>query len=742
MKLKLVKSDLISGFLVFLIALPLCLGIAKASGFPPIAGIYTAVIGGLIVTFFSNAPLAIKGPAAGLIVIAIGAVDELGGGDPIIGYKLTLAVIVISGLFQIVLGLLKSGKLGDFFPVSVIHGMLAAIGVIIISKQIHIAIGVVPEGKSTFALLAELPRSFANMNPEVAVIGFLSLLVLVLHPIIKNRTVKRLPAPLLVLALAIPLGFLFDLSHEHDYGIGSLHFHINPAQLLVALPDNFFNGITFPDFSQIISYTSLKYVVMFTLVGSLESILSAKAVDTLDPKGRKSNLNKDLVAIGIGNTLAGMIGGLPMISEIVRSSANINNGARTRMSNFFHGLFLFLFVLLAASIIQKIPNAALSAMLIYTGFKLAAPAQFKRVKAVGNDQLLQFLTTLVVTLFTDLLVGVLAGIALKVLHELFQGAKVRELLKLDMTVNRISKNNLELKFRGIASFVNYLQFKSFIEKEAKNQFISLDFSETRFVDHTFLNNIHHLQNEFVRSGGELSKKGFDKHHFQSEHHLASRRRITNPNWFKKQETLSLRQRDIKSIADEFGFDFVANASPSLIRPYLSPFSILPRFKRAKNFAFGTRTHYNIMLCDITYEAVDDFSRKSSEATVAIIHNIARGGVPDFYTEKEASLFNADARYDFERIKLKSIPNFHVYGNNSNLLNEFFSDDLLDIVNTHDHDIECQRRVILLHNNWAKISDVQKLKDFLNYTDQFAQQVVSRSNKTSKVFQTNSKITTV
>ena len=407
------KSDVISGFLVFLIALPLCLGIAKASGFPPIAGIYTAVIGGLIVTFLSTSALTIKGPAAGLIAIAAGSVQELGQGDIHKGYVLTLAVVVISGIIQVLLGLIKSGKLSDFFPASIVHGMLAAIGIIIISKQIHFALGVVPTGKEPFELLAEIPHSLKNWNLEVALIGVISLLILFLHPLIKQKTIKRFPAPLLVLIVAIPLGLVFDLSHVHDYDIASSHFHIDPSQVLVALPSDFFSGITFPDFSEIFSRTSIKYIIMFALVGSIESLLSTKAIDSLDPEHRKTNMDRDLVAVGIGNTIAGFIGGLPMISEIVRSSSNINNGAKSRMSNFYHGLFLFLFAFFAAFLIQKIPIAALSAMLIYTGFRLASPKEFKKVQDIGYDQLFLFLVTLVITLMTDLLLGVGAGILAK-----------------------------------------------------------------------------------------------------------------------------------------------------------------------------------------------------------------------------------------------------------------------------------------------------------------------------------------
>ncbi|GJM64036.1 SulP family inorganic anion transporter [Persicobacter diffluens] len=719
------KSNFISGFLVFLIALPLCLGISKASGFPPIAGIYTAIIGGLIVTFLSKAPLAIKGPAAGLIAIAIGAVEELGGNDPFLGYQLTLAVIVVSGILQILMGIAKFGKMGDMFPISVIRGMLAAIGVIIISKQIHVIMGVVPQSKSPWDLLAEIPHSILHLNPKVTVIGLLSLALLFGHPYIKNSTIKKLPAPLLILLMAIPLGFVFNLSQAHSYTLGALQYEIKPAQFLVVLPDSFMSGITFPDFSQLLSYTSIKYILMFTLVGSIESVLSAKAVDALDPKGRETNLNQDLVAVGIGNTIAGLIGGLPMISEIVRSSANINAGAKGRMSNFYHGLFLFLFVLLAAAIIKIIPNAALAAMLVYTGFKLASPTEFKKINSVGLDQISQFLTTLVVTLLTDLLVGVAAGIALKIAIELVQGVKVREMFDLKTQV-AAAEDGMVIKFSGVASFINYLKFKTLIDAQPKNQKIVLDFSEAYFIDHTFLNNIHNIQNKFTKEGGELIKAGFENHHFQSKHHLSTRRLINNP--YRKTSipsALSKRATIIQKMAMANGLDFEAHLSPSFVRPYLSAFSILTRLRRAKNFVLGTREHYSFMICDISYVNVGDFSTETNSATIALIFNIAKGGVPDFYTQKNSDLFHLANQYDFELMpKSKDLP-FEVYGNNASLTDSFFTPKMATLIAEQPYQIECKRREMLIHKDWQRISEGASMEDFLHYVDQLASEVVRK-----------------
>jgi MFS superfamily sulfate permease-like transporter len=305
------SKDALSGFLVFLLALPLSLGIAKASDFPAIFGLVTAIIGGVVVSIIAGSRLTIKGPAAGLIAICGGAVAVFGGAD--MGWHLALGAIVVAGIIQMLFGVFKLGKLADFFPDAAIHGMLAAIGIIIMSKQIHSLLGIDPKmlkGKEPLELLAMIPESIMHLNPHIAIIGFTCLAILILMSFVKNKMIKKIPAPLIVLVVAIPLAMALGVKTEEGISgfslvkIGSIFEAFTSG---AAMKGDFISrGIINADFSGLSSHAGdfIMYVVLFSLIGSLESLLTAKAIDGIDPFKRKSDFNKDLIAVGAGNTLS------------------------------------------------------------------------------------------------------------------------------------------------------------------------------------------------------------------------------------------------------------------------------------------------------------------------------------------------------------------------------------------------------------------------------------------------------
>jgi MFS superfamily sulfate permease-like transporter len=520
------KADLISGTIVFLIALPLCLGIALASGVPPMAGLITAIVGGLLVSQVSGSHVTINGPAAGLIVVILGAVESLGPGDPMTGYRAMLAAVVVSGVLLFLFGRIKAGKLGDLFPKAAVHGMLAAIGVIIISKQIHVALGVKPEGKEPLGLLAEIPKSLVTFNPEIAIIGVVSLGILVILPLIRNRYVKMVPAPMVVVLVGMALGRYFDLEHEHTYLFADHHNYTIGPEFLVTLPSNVIDGIIFPDWSKTFTMPFLMAVMSITLVQGIETLLSAKAIDKLDPYKRQSDLNKDLSAVGAGSAISGLIGGLPMIAEIVRSSANVSNGGRTRWANFFHGALLLVFVIAFPALLHQIPLAVLAAILMYTGYRLAAPSNFIHSYHIGAEQLAILCTTLVVTLATDLIIGVASGILLELIIHLVLGARVKELFKPAITVSGSTGNGTIVSVHRSVIFSNYLSLKKNLDRVPMDKVLTVRFDRANMVDHTVMENLHTYKEIRERKGGRMVITGMDHLVPRSHHPMASRRTRT------------------------------------------------------------------------------------------------------------------------------------------------------------------------------------------------------------------------
>ncbi|MBN8703123.1 MAG: SulP family inorganic anion transporter [Bacteroidetes bacterium] len=496
------SKDMLSGFLVSLIALPLCLGIAGASGFPPIMGVLTAIVGGMVVSIFAGSELTIKGPAAGLIVIVAGCVEELGKGNQELGWHLTLGVIVVAAVVQIILGAIKVASVVDFFPLSAVHGMLAAIGIIIISKQFHFAVGIAPselKGKEPLDLLLMIPHSITHLTPQIAIIGGISLAILLGLPYINNKLVKRIPPALLVLIVGVILDKLFSLDSDTYKNLKPL---VNPGTLSLSW------NASFDALSSDTIGIFIKYVIMFAVIGSLESLLTGKAIDLIEVKKRKSDLSKDLVAVGIGNIISGLLGGLPMISEVARSSANINNGGQTRWANFFHGVFLLLFVVLVAPLIKLIPVASLAAMLIFVGIKLASPKEFKHVYHIGKEQIVIFLITIIVTISTDLLLGIAAGILVKFISHIIHGASIKSLFKAEVSVTTTG-NEYCVSLKGSGVFSNWLLTHKKLLEIPSSKTIILDVNDAKFLDHTFMENLYRFIDEYELQDGKFKIIGLE-----------------------------------------------------------------------------------------------------------------------------------------------------------------------------------------------------------------------------------------
>jgi MFS superfamily sulfate permease-like transporter len=397
------KSDLPAGLVVFLVALPLCLGIALASGAPFFSGIISGIIGGIVIGAISNSQLSVSGPAAGLSALVLGAITSIGTDN----FPLFLCAVLIAGILQILLGVFKLGGIAKFIPSSVIKGLLTSIGIIIIAKQLPIAFG--------FKNLKELFDSFQDYNIVVLSICILSILIILGWDKVK---VKFIPGALIAVIIGIVLNEIFKSSFS-NYALD--------ATFLVNVPvaksaSEFLGFFTVPDFKGFMNSTIIIYGVVFAIIASVETLLSIEAIDELDSEKRETNTNRELIAQGIGNTVAGLIGGLPVTSVIVRSSANVNSGGKTKMATIFHGFLLLISVILIPTLLNKIPLSALAAILFLTGYKLAKPAIFKDMVSKGFQNYLPFFVTIVFILAIDLfevwkpisgkglLIGVIAGI--------------------------------------------------------------------------------------------------------------------------------------------------------------------------------------------------------------------------------------------------------------------------------------------------------------------------------------------
>jgi MFS superfamily sulfate permease-like transporter len=470
------RNDLPSSVVVFLVALPLCLGIALASGAPLFSGIIAGMIGGIVIGSLSGSQLSVSGPAAGLSTIVAAAILKLDV------FEAFLVAVVLGGIFQMILGFIKAGILGDYIPSSVIKGMLAAIGVILILKQFPHLIGYDAnppgdesfnqvDGDNTFSGLFDAMR---HLLPGALIIGLVSLVIMVVWEKVvapKAKFLQMMPAPLIVVVVAVIINETFKTSSP-AFAIKESHLVSMPVAASV---NGFISFFTFPDFSHILNYQVWLTGATIAIVASLETLLNIEAADDLDPYQRVTPTNRELIAQGAGNMLSGLIGGLPITSVVVRTSANINAGAKTKMSAIFHGVLLLLSVAFIPNLLNLIPLSALAAILIYTGYKLAKPSLFVHFYKKGWDMFLPFALTIVAILLTDLLKGILIGCVVGMFFVIRSNFKSAVLVVSDA-------NKYLFRLRKDVSFLNKPIIKNKLEKVPENSYVYIDATRADFID--------------------------------------------------------------------------------------------------------------------------------------------------------------------------------------------------------------------------------------------------------------------
>ncbi len=479
-----IKSDLPASIVVFFVALPLCLGIALASGAPLFSGLIAGIVGGIVVGGLSGSKIGVSGPAAGLAAIVLTAIGTLGG------YQNFLVAVVIGGAIQIIFGFLRAGIIGYYFPSSVIKGMLTGIGIIIILKQIPHFFGFDSDPEGDFAFFqvdgqntfSEIFMALNNISLGSTIVGFIGLGILILWSNVlskKGKIFQLIQGPLVAVVFGIV--YFFITSQDSKYGISSKHL------VSVPVPDSFdmfMSQFSFPNFSAI-SNPEI-WVVGFTiaLVASLETLLCVEATDKLDPHKNVTPTNRELLAQGTGNIISGMIGGLPITQVIVRSSANIQSGGRTKMSAIIHGFFLLISVILIPTLLNKIPLSVLAAVLLVVGYKLAKPALFKKMYKLGWKQFIPFTVTVLGIVFTDLLVGIGLGLGVGIIVILIKSFQNSHFLHIEDKSNGVHK--IKMTLAEEVTFFNKGAILKELYSLPRDTYLELDVRKTRYLDNDII----------------------------------------------------------------------------------------------------------------------------------------------------------------------------------------------------------------------------------------------------------------
>jgi len=497
------KSDLSSGIVVFLVAVPLCLGIALASGANLYTGLIAGIIGGIIVGSISNSALAVSGPAAGLAVIVMDSIQKLGG------FQLFLVAVVIAGIIQLILGFVRAGFIADFFPSSVIKGMLAAIGVILILKQIPHALGddldyfgdlgfLQLDNNNTFT---ELWNALRKINISALLISSISLLVLIVWPKTPMNNIKLLPAPLIVVVLGILLNFVLG---KINPSLGLAEEHLVQIPLFSTF-DQFISNFTTPEWSGALSYKVFLVAFTLAIVASLETLLSIEAIDKLDPMKRSTNTNLELKAQGIGNIVSGLIGGLPITAVIVRGSANVAAGAKTKKSTIIHGVLLVLCLLTIPGLLNKIPYASLAAILLMIGYKLTDATLIREMIKKGYIHAIPFFVTIIAINLSDLLIGICIGLVVAVIFILIRNYKNPFALNKE---EENGKRKYTLKLASEVSFLNKSVVSSTLKKVKPDSELIIDASNSLYIDDDVLEIIEDYKIQAEHKKIDLELIGF------------------------------------------------------------------------------------------------------------------------------------------------------------------------------------------------------------------------------------------
>jgi len=709
--IKALPQNMFSGLVVSLIALPLGLGLAMASEAPPIAGVITAIIGGIVVSILGGSYVTISGPGNGLVGVVLVAITTL-------GLSATYAAIICSGIILIILGFLRLGKLADYFPSSAIQGMLAAIGLIILGKQFHIMMGNKIVRANGIEYLIEIPNTiFTVMNFQdksliyAALAGVLSLGIMVFYSKIRNKYLQLIPAPMWIVIISVGFSYYYEL-------ILKMPNPISGNYMIPAIPNiqEILTDIPTPNFEMVGTLPFWSSVIALTLIASIESLLSIKAVDKLDVQKRRSNVNKDIKALGLATVFSGFLGGLNVVTVIARSSVNVNNGGSNRSSNLFHALFLVMFILLFSTELTRIPLTALMAILVYTGYKLASPDVVRRIFTIGKEQLIIFFATLFVTLKVGLISGIVAGlIATFIIHIVVTKSLslfIKNILKPNVLMFKEEDGSYFVSVKHFCSFLNFNMLKSKLEAIPEQSDVIVDFSLCGFVDHSVMENVHDYQELFHKKGGNIGVIGLEILGTKSEHPFALRRLLPLQNIISDNKTK--RQKNLELIADDFELTYKPLKSRKV--EFLENFIYFKTKKIEHIFNQLSAKKDPCRLFDITFSEGEFIAKEVVRSTMLFIKTPKT--LPAFTLDREGLLERLYVLAGYKDIDIKNHADFskrfYLRGENENAIRSLFNDELVRFFesNAYYH-IESSKSGVLIFSKErvASIKEIKALFDF-------------------------------
>ncbi len=732
------KSDLLASVFVFVIALPFCFSVAFGAELPIVSGLITAIVGGLVINFIGGASMSIKMPTIGLVPIIIWGIHHLGAGYPDAGLELWLAVLVLAGIFQVMFGLARVGDLLALIPDVVIYGLLSTIALDIFARQLHYLVGVVPESEGAFQLLLEFPSNLIyNSNLDIVFISVVCLTVLFISTTFRKRHESIFPVSLAVLLVAAVMGWYLDIGNKD----GSHYLLLDSGTLLTS-------NLHLPEFSRIYSWEALEVALVVALFSSLESLLNVKSVEALDFYRRKSIINQELIALGFGNILCGLLGGMPMSSSMVQSATNINSGARTRWSGFFVAIYLGVFFILFTSMLGYLPWVVFSAVLVYLCHNLLSKRLISNIKEIGKDQLVIYACTMLFTLFGGLLIGLLAGWVCSLLVSLYLGATLKSLFVATVKVVNFSNGHSKIAIKSPAVASNYLSIRRQISKIPKGNQIYMDFSKSDVVDYSLMELIYHHPYNYNTTEGSIELQGIEDHESISEHPLSSRvlKDKTRKSKYMDENLTRFNERQLDVLA-------VASINNAKLRPNLTydghrlqgfSFSLGYDLKYREN-KFNKTYQSNLTDKTTKIEFSDVFlsrglrmSDQSRHVSVLLITDLPYD-IPNFTLNKEGILAKVLQTVGYSDINFDDFPKFSEYyllqGREEAEIRKFFDARILSFLEIHqDFSMECKHNRILIQKDMNLMSRIE-IEDAILFVESFLRLICQEElNETEEVLE--------